>query len=290
MHALIKKSGGNAEDESIKNFLLNGELVKIEIPEDVSKVIDNNLISLKDAKNNHPDIKPHYYQMALGTVDKTIEKLIEELGIEEAVKADILSETSTYKRVPALVTKVRELESKKAASGKEDKAAIQKQIDDLHAQIRTEKQRADDAKVNFEQQLTNYKIQNKISSLFSNFKTVYDDLDPEIKMTTLQNILTKNLQDNGAEIKFDENGNLSLLKKDGTNYYGDNNQQVNPAQYVEMLMSRNKLLKSAPPAPPPGGGQQQPPAPPNGSGDKKTNFALKSLVADAMSSYGQPAQ
>lgn len=288
LHSLIKKSGGNPDDDAVKNFLLNGELIKIEIPEDIMKTIDQNLISLTDAKNNHPLIKPHYTQLALSTMDKQIEKLLEELEMDDNIKAEVLSETSTYKRVPTMVRKIRELEAAKSASGKDDKATIQKQIDELHAQIRAEKQRADDAKTNFEKELVSFKIGNKKMGLFSAYKTIYDDLDPEIKSTTLQNILDKQLQGDNAELKFDENGNLVLLKKDGTNFYGDNNQQVNPQQYADMVLSRNKLLKTAPSAAlPQTGGQTGSTGqlPTSGSGENKTNHALKELAAEALKSY-----
>lgn len=284
LHDLIKKSGQNADDENIKNFLLNGELVKIEMPEDIANGINRSLISIKEAKNNHPEIKPHYTQLSLLSIDKTIEKLLDELGIDDEARAEILSETSTYKRVPALVQRVRDLESKKASSGKEDKAAIQKQIDDLHAAIRNEKQRADAAEQKFKDELKNFKINNKKSALFGSYKTVYDDLDPEIKMTTLLNILEKRLNDTGAIITFDDNENLVLLRKDGTNYFGDNNTQINPQQYVEKLLSETKLIKTAQATP-----QATPAATPTGqqptsaNGDTKTgNPTLKELIKGSM--------
>lgn len=245
IHELIKKSGMNADDEAIKNFLLNGELVKIEMPEDISNGINKSLISVKDAKNNHPDVKPHYTELALKTIDKSIEKMLEELSEDENIRSEVLSETSTYKRVPMLVNKMIEQERRKSAAGKGDKEAFQKQIDDLHKQIRAEKERADASENRFKEDLKGFKLNTKKTGMLSQYKTVYDDLDPDVKLMTLLNILDKRLQDNGATITFDENENLVLLKKDGTNFYSDSNQQVNPKQYIESMLSETKLLKTA---------------------------------------------
>lgn len=291
LHNQIKKAGLNPEDEAIKNFLLNGELVKIELPEEIERGIDNNLISLKDAKNNHPEIKSHYTQQSLMTVDKTIEKLLEDMELDDATKADILSETSTYKRVPKLAQKIRELEVMKAAAGKTDKAAFQRQIDDLHAAVRAEKERADKAKGEFEEKLKEFKLQNKIKSLFSNYKTVWDELDPEVRNTTIHNLLQKELQDSKAVLTFDENENLALLNKDGANFYGDNNQQVNPQQFLDIILSKNKVLvtsqKPAPQTPQANNPSGQQPS--GGGGNTSTNY-IKNLVANSMNDMKNSSQ
>lgn len=281
-HAQLKKAGINTEDDAIKNFLMHGEFLKIDVPDDIVTSLDSKLISITDAKNNHPDIKPHYTKQSLLTVDKTIEKMLEELGFEDADKAEILSEGSTYKRVPALIHKVRELEARKSLSGKDDKVAIQKQIDELHANLRAEKERADKSEVEFKNRLRQYKIENKTQSLYNGYKTIYDELDPEIRAMNIQNLLNKNLQDSNSEITFDDNENLVLRKKDGTNFYGDNNQQVNPQQYLDLLLSKNKLLVTSqkPPAAPANNPQTNAlPQPPNGSAGANNNAYLKSLIA-----------
>lgn len=289
LHALATKAGMNPDDDVLKNFLMHGELVKIEIPEEITKGIDSKLISIADAKNNHPEIKPHYTQQSLMTIDKTIEKLLEELGLDDNLRAEVLSETSTYKRVPKLVEKVRELEISKAAASKGDKAQIQAQIDELHAKIRTEKDRADKAEQSFKDELRNYKINNKRQSLFGAYKTIYDDLDPEVKATTINALLLKRLQEDNADITFDENENLVLLKKDGTNFYDtDNNKQVNPQQYIEQLLSKSKILKTAPTPTV----QGNPPAPvPNpivvNGNQPKGSPALKELLTAAQADFAK---
>ena len=73
---LITKGGGNPADDKFKIFFGNTELIKSEVPDDVAQAIDNGLISIKDAKNNHTDIKNHYTKQALDGIDKSLEDLM----------------------------------------------------------------------------------------------------------------------------------------------------------------------------------------------------------------------
>lgn len=294
---LITKSG-IAVDDQLTALLSNEALAAIEVPEEVNRGIEQNLISLKDAKNNHPEIKNFYQKQALDTVDTSIVTMLEDFGIDETLRNEILAERSTYKRLPLMVKKVRELEAKKLASTSQtDKIALQKQIDELQAQLRTRSAQEQQLRSEFDSKIKEFKVNYKLDTLLSQYQTVYDNpaapLDPEVKAMTLRNLLSKQLQENNAALDFDENGNFVLIKKDGTNYYGDNNQQVTPQAFAEQMLSRNKLLVTTPqPAGQAGAnvqrpnGQQQPAAgaqPAGGQGGAaKGNSTLSALVKQSM--------
>ena len=293
---LAKKSGINPEDEALKALLTNGDFFKTELPDELVKSIDNSLISLKDAKNNHPDIKNHYTKQALDGLDSTITNLLDELGIPENERNEIMVERSSYKRPAILIKKVKELEQKKANADKPDKAAIQKEIDDLHAKLRlsdTEKKAQADE---YAKKELNMRKQYKIHGMLSGYKSVFDNLDAEVKNTTLQTIIDKSLQDNNAQLTFDENGNLVLLKKDGTNYYdGDKNTQVNAQQYIEQVLSRNKALVTTQPTQQgantsPNGHQAAAPANGNGSGKPAENATFKQIMAETQQNWDAAAK
>lgn len=248
IHALVSKSGGDPNSEDVKNFLLNGELMKIEMPESISKQIDSNLISLKDAKNNHPDIKAFYVNQALTPLDQQLEELFEEFGFADEDKKGILSERSTYKRVPNMLRKVRELQEKKAAVGNNtDKAGFQKQIDDLHAEIRQHKAEKTKLESDYNGKLHEFKVLYSTDSIYSGLKTTFDSLPDDVKRTAIRTLIDKGLQDKQAKLTYDEHGNFVLVKQDGSNYYdGEKNQQVSPQQFVESILSHNKVLVSNP--------------------------------------------
>lgn len=281
LHDLLKKAGQNVEDKAVKDFLA-GTVMTLEIPEDVAKGIDNNLLSVSDAKNNHPDIKNHYTKSALDGIDKVIEDILKDLP--EDIKTEVSAERSSYKRVSLVAAKIKELEEKKSTASKGDKGELQKQIDQLHKDLADKDKVITTTKKEADSNLLKYRVQAKIENLIANYKTTFDELDPTVKAATIQSLLNKELQDKDANLTFDDKDNFTLLKKDGSNYYGENHQQVDPASFVEQLLSRHKLLITTPKP-----GEKPPiaPQPPGGNGNNLGNPLLKNLAAEALNAYNK---
>lgn len=240
--ALAKKAGYDTTSEAAKPFF--DALPDTEMPEDIHKGIDNSLISLTEAKNNHGELKGHYTKQALDGVDKEILSLIEDFQLDEPTRQAILAEKSTYKRGPMLTRKIVELERQKvAATGGKDKQEIQKQIDDLQLQLKTTKESWENDRKSFENQRLQDKINNKKNVFFSGVKTIHDELDPETRYTIIDSQIQKELQDRQAKFALDEQGNVVLMRNDGTNFFGENHQQVKPLQFIEQVLAKNKQLK-----------------------------------------------
>lgn len=244
--SLVTKSGVQM-DEQLTAVLNNEALATVDIPEAIASGIDNRLISLQDAKNNHSEIKNWYHKQALDTVDTQMVGLMDDFGMDEALRNEVLQEKSTYKRIPLLLKKVRDLEAKKhTATSTTDKVALQKQIDELQGQLRARNIEQQALKSEFDNKVKDFQKQYKLDQLLGQYQTIYDNpqspLDPEVKTLTLKNLVSKALQENNATFDFDQNGQFILIKNDGGNYYGDNNQLVSPQQFAESVLSRNKLL------------------------------------------------
>lgn len=274
--ALAKKAGFDTESATAKPFF--DALPDTDVPDDINKGIDNSLISITDAKNNHPEIKNYYQKQSLDGVDKVLNDALAEYEFDEDTKNEINGVRSTYQRVPAFIKKVAELTAKKAGAGStKDKQAIQKEIDDLHKGIAEEKRLRAEEKKNFDNQMATYRIDSKIHESLSGFKTIHDELDPDVRSTVLKTTLQKALQDNQAKFAFDDNGNLTLIKNDGTNYYGENHQQVTPVKFIEQTLAKTKQLKVSSPAPPNNGANNNGTPPKNAGGDN-TNNGNASLI------------
>lgn len=286
--ALAKKAGYDTTTAEAKPFF--DALPDTDVPEDIQKGIDQSLISLTEAKNNFPDLKNHYHKQALDGVDKGLAELMEDFQLDDQTKTEILAEKSTYKRVPNLARRLVELERKKAATtGGKDKAAIQAEIDGLHSQLKTAKESLETEKKNFEELRRQDKIQSKINVLFGGMKTIHDELDPETRFTILHSQLQKALQDNQAKLTFDENGNFTILRNDGTNYFGENHQQVKPVQFIESILAKNKQLTVTPPNGS-NGAPQNPklPQPPGSAGNGKSDQSQSAVIdrnAQALKDY-----
>lgn len=275
--ALAKKAGYDTESETAKPFF--AALPDTEVPEDIHKGIDNSLISLTDAKNNHPEIKNYYQKQSLDGVDKVLNELLAEYELDENDKQEVINTRSTYQRVPLLTKKIADLVAKKNSADPKDKKAIQQEIDNLHAAVKAEKEGRAADKKSFDDQMVSYKIKSRIDAALSPFKTIHDDQDPDVRSTILNTFLQKELQDNQAKFALDDQGNFILIKNDGTNYYGENHQQITPVKFIEQTLAKTKQLKVSSPAPSGANNTRgyQPPPGANGQSDKNPNAAVIDL-------------
>lgn len=269
------KAGMDVNVEANKTFFdaLAAANIELEMPDDLAKGIDNKFITVEAAKNNHPDIKNHYQSQALDTIDKTSIATLKELGIsQDEIDAIISGEQSTFKRVPLAMRKIKELESKKANASKPDQIAIQKQIDDLHAKLREKEAEVTRIQTETANQQKQDRIDRILDRMFASAKTTFDNLDAEIKNDSIRALLVRGLQNSDAKIELNENGNLVLLRKDGTNYFGEGNRQQDPQQFLDGLLSRNKILVTNQQPPAQGGAtpqqQQKPTAPASANGSR----------------------
>lgn len=293
LQALVKKSGVELSPE--QKELLSGEtFAALEIPDEIITPIDTSLISLRDAKNNHSEIRNFYHKQVYDGVDAVMNNVMDELELDDAARNEIAVERNATKRLPLLVKKAAELERKKATANQPDKAAINKLMDDAQAEIRALKAKMTADAEQFKEMRRQDRIAMKKETLVLPYKTIFDDLDPEVKAISIRNLIDKELQDNNAKFDFDEHNNFVLVKNDGTNFFGENHTQEFPATFVEKVLSRSKVLKTTAPTPPqgqnagdangnnnnqtPNGGNVNG----NGGGANNQSHLLKSLNGDAL--------
>lgn len=282
----LVKAGVDVTTDAAKGFLTAMEAVTTEIPDDMAQAVDSRFLTLDAAKNNHPEIKMIYQKQALDTIDKNLKELYTEMGFTQDVIDELTAESSTFKRVPLVARKIKDLEAKKASAGDAGKQKIQEQIDTLHAQLRDEQAKTVRLASDYAQKENDLKVNTKWATLIGKHKTVYDNLDPELKIQAIQVLVNSNLQATNGKVLFDDNGNFLLKKKDDTNYFDGSNNQLTPEAFLDGLLSRNKILVTNNPATPPGGGATQNPANPanprqpnggnggNGDGNSATVSAI----------------
>lgn len=283
---LLVKAGVKIDDQAnkaIKDALALPELGNIDFPDELITPIDNGLLSIEAARNNHPQIKHYYTKQALDTLDKEILKLMEDYQLPDEAKQEIIAEGSSYKRVAVLTNKLKALEEKKATSGKGEKDQLQTQINTLHDQLRTEKESINKVKTEYEQKLRDKDMSYALNGLLGQYKTIYDELNPGIKDKTLKAIIDESLGTDEAQFTIGDAGQLILQKKDGSNYFGDNHQVLTPKTYLDKVLSREKILKVTDPnpgakLPQKNGSTHQPVAVPG----KNANHTLQNLVSETL--------
>lgn len=269
----------------------DGELTN-DISDELATRLDNSLLTIAAATNNHPQVKRHYFGQAFKGLDQHILDLMDEYNLPDEAREEIerlaVGENgekvgSSTKKVTALVKKINELSAKAAPADSGKAAQLNQQITDLNAKLAAEIKKQSTLKTEYDNQLKQIRIQTKLASMLTGYKTKFDDLDPDAKEPAITAIINKALNESEAEFTFDEKGHLSLVKKDGSSLFGDNHTVITPQSFLDKSLS--KILKVSGPAqanPPattvPGGTQSQP------------NTALKAAVAESLNSYTEAAK
>jgi len=244
---LATKAGIKTDDANLVNILSNAELSKIKVHSELVNAIDENLLHIDAALDQHPKIRYKYTSEVLNPFDVKIAGLIDEMGLDDAGKDELKGIKSTYKRFEAVTAKIKDLkDSKAAATNNTDKQALQTQIDSLQNELRTAKAATDAAKTEYEQKLTNDRIDFRLRNSISGVKTTLDSLPQEVRNDTLLNIIQKYLQANDAELRFDEKGELQPFKKDGSKLYGANHTLISLQSLIDTQLAQNKLLPVSP--------------------------------------------
>jgi hypothetical protein len=239
--SLIVKAGGNVDDEKIKTALAAVD-ANTELGDEIATAIDNGLISLDSAKNNHPDIKKHYTALALNGLDSELKRLMEEEKFGDDIIAELEAEKSSTKRAALIAKKIKELESAKAGQGKEATRALNEQIADLNKQLRTEKDSVNGIKTEYEGKLRAKDMSYAKRDLMAGYKTIHDGLDAETRNIIINAIIDKNMKSKGLQWELDSNGNFVIQTKEGSNAFTEDNRQMTPKIFLDKVMADEKLL------------------------------------------------
>ena len=284
LFSLAEKAGIDPKDAGLTEILSNAALDNVELSKDLESSINKSLLSVVDAKNNHPEIKTHYFAEIMANVDRSLDDFYAASGLDKSVIDEVSKERSSTKRIALLGTKLKEVIEKAGSTTKKapEVDSLNQQIDALNNQLRAEKEgrQADNEKAKGE--MNTFKTELNLNNKTGSVKTIYDELPSEVRAISIKNILEKELQDSNASFILDENGSLKLQKKDGSNYFDENNRQLTVDDFINKTLAKNKILKqSAPnseqPGNPPNNGQP-PIIPSNG----KSKINVDSLMAESL--------
>ena len=227
---LAQKAGIAADSPELKSLLASPELAAINVPDEVAAVIDKNLLSLEAAKNNHPDIRNKYAADFYDGIDRQLMNLIATDAFDDAELQAIKAEKSTTKKQEMIINGL------KAAKGKAkpaDKEEINKLLAEANEQARLAKEEVNTVRTQYEGQIKDIRKKTALNAVLSNYKTIYDELPSNIKFATMEALINNALQDKKADLHVDDNGNLQLVSKDGTNVFGSNNVQLTPQSFLD---------------------------------------------------------
>lgn len=243
LNDIFVKANIPADDKALVDLLASSELQKINIPDELLTGVENNLISVEQAKNNHPIIKSHYNGETYNGLNAEIDRVANDLQLPDNVKLAIANEKLATKRIGVLAQKLVEVErAKKNTNDKGEMQSLQKTIDDLQAEIAAEKDAKKRLETEYSTKEKNLYLQSEINELFGEYKTIFDGLPKKARNAALNALLTQTLQDKNAKLVFDDDQKLKLVRNDGANVFGDDNRPWNVKTMLDHTLAANKAL------------------------------------------------
>jgi len=240
---LATKAGMDSNNPDLINLLSNAELTKITVHSDIEKAIDENLLSLDTAKDNHPTLKNHYQAQTLNALDRKIESLLDGSGLPEDKIAEIKAIKSTYSRNDAFVEAIQAAAlAKGKGASTEDKSALQKQVDETLLKLQEAGAHTAAEVARVEALRKQDRVKYELKAMLGSEKTIFDTLPPAAKQSTLDSIINTALQDKKAEFDFD--GDNFILRGPGdTAVVGANQTKYTPKSFIDEILAQNKVLQ-----------------------------------------------
>lgn len=274
LNKIATKGGISATDKHLIDVLAKPELATIEIDDAVANQIDAALMTVEAAKS-HPEVLKKIKTETLNGADSVIDRTLTELGYSDEEIADIKADKNTYSRIEKTAKLIKSLEAKKAGANAPDKAAFQKQIDELNGKLRTTAEQHDKVVNELKSQHEAEVIDLELSNLVSSKKlSLPEEMDPTLKHQIAVNAVKADLKAKGFQIvKNKETRSLEVKRLDGTDAYDEKNNKVDLKQLTDGALAQNKLLAVTVPDPP------APPAPPvPGKGAPVVNQAAIDMI------------
>jgi hypothetical protein len=249
---ISERIGIDNADEALKAIVTNPALSSISIPQHIVSGTNAKLMTEDEAKYN-PTVKKHFTGTALNTIDIKIKDVLDEYNFDDETKTAILSETSTYNRIPLLAKAIADVREKAiSATGGEKKALLDK-VQELQQALNVEREsrRADLDKVNsqWQSQLTDKELQG----IFNGYDYALD-LDKDVTITTARNLWEKKLRDKGGKYVYTNEG-LKLVSAEHPDLpFTIDNKPVELRTFTDSVLAEARMLKvkgEAQPAPGP---------------------------------------
>ena len=271
----------DAADEQLKALVMNPALSNVQVPSNVAASVQQRLMTENEAKIN-PVVKKHFTGTALSTVDSKIKDLLDEFSFDEETKASILTEQSTYNRIPMLAKAIADAKDRSiSATGGEKKALVDK-INELQNLLNAEKEARKSDINNVNSQWESKLTEKELYAMFSGYNYALD-LDKDVTISTAKGLWEKKLKEKGGKYQFTNDG-LKLVNAEAPDLpFTIDNKTVDVKSFTENVLAEAKLLKvqgQAPATP-----TQTPTPTPAVQVSKPTAPAAKSAISKALADF-----
>lgn len=240
LNALFMNAGIEVENDALKN--ITTKTATYEVEQSLVDKFNQSYLTLNSAKNN-PELKKHFYAVAMNGLDTELETTMSELSLGEDVVNEIRGEKSSFKKASLLAKKIKSLEAEKSsANTKTDKAEIQAKIDSLNAEVLKVRAEKENAVKEIESRYKNEINDILLSNTFGSYDyALPTSKDANIKLA--KSLFMDEVAKKGYNIAL-ENNEFKIVTADGMDVY-ENNQRVGFKDFTDRLLAQHKLLKVA---------------------------------------------
>lgn len=248
--SLAKKAGIDENDPNIKALIENPAL-DVDIPAETANVIGTKLMTLEAAKGN-PDIRKELKEVfkaeVLNGLDAEINAAMDEMGLSDEVKTEILKEKSSYKRASLLAKKVKEVESAlNKDAGTSDKKELTNKINELNNLIaKKDREHADTIKAK-DAELVDKLLQKDIETDLLGFDYIFPKETPNaVKLAAANNAVTRRLAEKGLKVIATPDGGRKVVRiADDTDYTDDQHNVVSYKDFISGALAQDSLLRAS---------------------------------------------
>ena len=236
----------NVDDDQLKAVVTTPILSQIQAPISLAQALQSKLMTEDDAKTN-PNInnhfKKHYIGTALKTVDSKLIDVLNSLEFDDNYKNEIANEQNTYNKLELIASYLKNNKSNNKSDIKNtDLKEYLAKIQELQSALEFEKESRqwyiDDINQNWQNKLS----EKEINSIFSQYNYAVD-IDKDIAAETARRLVEKKLNEKGAKYIYNENG-ISLVNAETPDLpFTIDNKKIDFKNFVDSVLSENKLLK-----------------------------------------------
>lgn len=243
---LARSAGVTEDNESLKKALSNIQVADYDLPDDLANSINTGLLT-KEAAKAHPELNQYFKKQVLDGLDQTIVRIADEYALPDELKTELIAEKNSYKRVPLLISKIKDLTEKKASASKGDKAEFEKQIADLNEQVKAIKAEKETAISQINQEWNGKLIDNYETGALSQYK-YGGTFELSDNVLIAKNKVNAYLKEKGL-VKVLNGNAIDIQQEGGTPYY-EGNQKMTFKDITDKVLATSKMLQNSTPGTP----------------------------------------
>jgi hypothetical protein len=235
--------GVDISDPKTQSILGNPNLANLEFPEELSNRLTESKFYTKESALQNPEIRNTIRAEALNGVDSLIGELGKKYELDHESLDAINAQDKSSKKYQKLVDSIAETQAKKYNASGKDKDALNKQLEDLNAQmVKMRDKHSEEIRLE--------KNARKTDRLNWELDSIYNGIDysmeapKNVAKKAARTIVEELAREKGISFDLGEDS-LRMVTKDGTEYF-DNNVKISPADYIKRTLAENKLLKTSP--------------------------------------------